>query len=93
MSINTPQSNYMPTINDVPSQLINRNSLDDFMTTMAHLNTREPDVQQEARARGSLNNAIDIVERNVPRDVTPDRLAARDGTEELASRDAVDDYI
>jgi hypothetical protein len=74
-----------------PEQLTTRDSVEDFMTALAKLEARGSNLQQDARR--SSDNAIGAVERDVPRDVTSESLAARATTPEdilallLTSRD------
>jgi hypothetical protein len=56
--------------------------VEDFMTALANVGAREPDVQQED-ARRSSDNAIGAAERDVPRDVTFESLAARANTDDI----------
>jgi hypothetical protein len=76
--------NYMPqSRSDIPEQLTNRNSVDDFMNAMANVNTHGPDVEQEVHARDESDNLIGAVERNVPRDVTSEPVAQPVSTDDL----------
>ena len=58
-------ASYVPEARrDIPERLTTRDAVEDFMTAVANMNAREPDVEQEEYARGPSDNAIDVVERN-----------------------------
>jgi hypothetical protein len=54
-----------------PERLTTRDAVEDFMAAIGNVNTREPDVQQEAHARGLSDNPFGIVERNEATDDSP----------------------
>ena len=77
---------HRPKSHDDNPELSNRDSFEDFITA---INTRGSDALQEEHARDSSNDAIGVVERNVPRDVTPESLAARDITEDTLPEQSI----
>ena len=87
-------ASYMPeSRSNIGEQLTTRDAVEDFMTTIANINVREPDVEQEEYARGSSDNAIDVVERNDATTESPsstltpeDFLSAMLSSRDLSSR-------
>jgi len=65
---------------DIPEQLTTRNSEDDLNTAIANVNTRGAD---EPAKPGSSDDKFGTVERNIPRDFTPESLSARDTPEDF----------